>query len=401
MNDSGDPCDRPHTKEPMLEIKLTDLNEMAQKIPVDLSAKKAPSYGRVLEDFQEGDVFVHPRGLTITSAFALEFATTFHEANPLYLNREFAKAHGFRDLLVSPLLTMNVALSLGVQNDSEKAIANLGYYNVKFCAPVYPDDTLRAYTKVLQVKTRGDDKPGIVTIRTLAVNQDRKTVLQYDRKIMVAPAGGKTLATTLIQRDMPEIGSNPILSLPETKSWPRDLTGLHTYFENFNVGAIIVHPNGRTVTDEHFAWTYRVMNTHPLHYDKLYSSGRSGKMSGDPIVYGGLAFAWLCGLASRDVSENALWDLGYTEGYHTQPLISGETVYALSRVLAKEELTAQAGIVTFQLIGVKGMTGLEALDKYGADLFIKENDKKELGKEKIAEKIFEIERKLLIKKSKT
>lgn len=387
----------------MVNINLTDLGEISQTVPVNLSQKKNPSYGRVLEDFQEGDVFVHPRGLTLTAAFALEFATTFHETNPLYLNREFAKAHGFRDLLVSPLLTMNVALSLGVQNDSEKAIANLGYYNVKFCAPVYPDDTLRAYTKVLQVKARGDDKPGIVTIRTVAMNQDQKNVLQYDRKIMVAPAGKKTIASTRVQKELPgmEMGTvclTPKVEIPETGNYPRDLTGVGTYFENFTVGDIIVHANGRTVTDEHFAWTYRVMNTHPLHYDKLYSSGRSGKMSGDPIVYGGLAFAWLCGLASRDVSENALWDLGYTEGYHTQPLVSGDTIYAVSRVLAKEESMPQAGIVTFQLIGVKGIKGSDALEKYGADLFVKENDKKDLGKEKIAEKIFEIERKLLIKK---
>jgi 2-methylfumaryl-CoA hydratase len=60
-------------------------------------------------------------------------------------------------------------------------------------------------------------------------------------------------------------------------------------------------------------------------------------MSGDPIVYGGLVFAWLEGLASRDVSENSVWELGFTEGYHTQPSVSGDTVAALSRVLAAED----------------------------------------------------------------
>ena len=50
-------------------------------------------------------------------------------------------------------------------------------------------------------------------------------------------------------------------------------------------------------------------------------------MSGDPIVYGGLVFAWLDGLASRDVSEHAV-GLGFTEGYHTQPAIAGDTVGA-------------------------------------------------------------------------
>jgi 2-methylfumaryl-CoA hydratase len=145
-----------------------------------------------------------------------------------------------------------------------------------------------------------------------------------------------------------------------------------------------------------------VGNTHPLHFDRVFSSGLSGKMSGDPIVYGGLVFAWLEGLASRDVSENSVWELGFTEGYHTQPSVSGDTVAALSRVLAAEDapgdLARSSGIVSFQLIGVKNISAANAFAKYGEDLFIKENDKKEMGKEKIDQKIFEIERRLLIRK---
>jgi len=381
------------------KITLNNLDELATEASVNIGQVLNPSYGRVLEDFEEGEVFVHPRGVTISESFAIEFATTFMEANPLYLNREYAKGCGFKDVLVSPMMVMNIVLSLGVQNDSEKAIANLGYYNVKFCDIVYPGDTLRAYTKVMNRRERGEGKPGIVSIRTQGVNQDSKVVLQYDRKIMVAPAGAKTKATTLSINEIQDVGDAPELNLPDVKSYPNDLTGLNSYYENFTEGDIIVHPNGRTITDEHYTWTYRVMNTHPLHYDKLYSSGRSGKMSGEPIVYGGLVFAWLCGLAGRDVSENALWDMGYTEGYHTQPAVSGDTVYAISRVLKKEDFNDKLGVVSFQLIGVKNTKGAEALDKYKEDLFLKENLKKKMDKEKISEKIFEIERKLLIQKN--
>ena len=65
---------------------------------------------------------------------------------------------------------------------------------------------------------------------------------------------------------------------------------------------------------------------------------------------------------------------------------------------APGELGKQFGIVTFQLIGVKNISAAAAFAKHGADLFIKENDKKALGKEKIDDKIFEIERRLLIKR---
>jgi 2-methylfumaryl-CoA hydratase len=181
--------------------------------------------------------------------------------------------------------------------------------------------------------------------------------------------------------------------------YPSQWTGTGTYAEDFRPGQVILHANGRTVTDEHFAWTYRLGNTHPLHYDRMYSSARSGAMSGEPIVYGGLVFSWLAGLASRDTSENALYDLGYTEGYHTQPTVAGDTLYAVSRVLDVEPGPEgmPADIVTLQLVGLRNLNGATALDRYGADLFIKENSKKKLGKEKIAEKCFEIERRLLIR----
>ncbi len=391
----------------MPNIQPTRQKEIAKDVPVQLDKVRCPQYGRVLEDFVEGEVFCHPRGITIHPAFAIEFATTFMETNPLYLNAEYAKAHGFRDLVVSPLMVMNVALSLGVQNDSEKAIANLGYYNVHFIKAVYPGDTLRSLTKVLR-KQQKEGKPGIVTIRTIALNQRNELVLQYDRKIMVAPAGQKSEPTTAAGEPFPDVPNveDIQLEIPTLPvKLPRNLTGTRTYFEDFNVGDIIVHANGRTMTQEHIPWTYRVMNTHPLHYDRLYSTGREGKMSGEPIIYGGLVFAWLAGLASRDTSENALWDLGYTEGYHTQPAYAGETVSAISRVLeigtsipGGDARPPHAGIVTLQLIGVKNIRPKEALEKFGADLFVKENDKKDLGKEKIPEKIFEIERRLLIKK---
>ncbi len=382
-----------------ITIPYPKFQESAPGQAADLEKVRYPQYGRVLEDFKPGEVFCHPRGITVYPAFALEFATTFMEANPLYTNREYAIAHGFRDMPVSPLMVMNICLSLGVQNDSEKAIANLGYYNVCFVKPVYPGDTLRALTKVLDVKAK-EGKPGIVTIRTIGLNQKNELVLQYDRKIMVAAAGKASEPTTVSGQPFPE-QAEPTIEIPGASgAYPTNLTGVNSYFENFTVGDVIVHANGRTITDEHYPWTYRVMNTHPLHYDRLYSTARSGAMSGEPIVYGGLVFAWLAGLASRDTTENALADFGYTEGYHTQPAVSGDTVYAISRVLAKEEgpKGLNAGVVTFQLIGVKNIRPKEALEKFGADLFVKENNKKDLGKEKIPEKIFEIERRVLVKK---
>lgn len=380
----------------MIEIPLPPQVERAPSLPIDLGRARRPRHGRCLEELEPGRVFAHPRGLTVGAALIEDFARTFLEHNALHLNLEHARALGHPSIPAPAQLVFNVVLSLGVQNDSEQAIANLGYYDAAFLRPVYAGDTLSSFTRVLARQDRGADQPGIVTIRTTGVNQRGEVVLTYDRKILVGhgtPAGDE--------------GSGPDVAMPEdparTALVPSPAPGAPTagarvFFEDLRPGDIVVHHNGRTITDEHLAWTYRTGNTHPLHFDRLYSSARSGAMSGDPIVYGGLVFAWLVGLASRDTTESALWELGFTEGYHTQPARTGDTVAALSRVVAAEEGPEGTGVVTLQLVGVKGIRADEALERFGADLFVKENDKKKLGKEKLPEKLFEVERRVLLRR---
>ncbi len=385
-----------------LSLVLTEQPELSAEIPVVLDRVRHPQYGRYLDELEPGQIFEHPRGFTFTTSNMLDFARTFMQANPLYLNADYARAIGFPGLPASPQMVFNVTLSLGVQNDSEKAIANLGYYQVQFVRPVYPGDSLRAFTRVLERKDRGPDKPGIARIRTVGVNQHDQVVLQYERKIMVGWRGDRLPTTPAPEVSLEFPGEDsPMVELP-LKDAPAmaGLTGPNTYCDDFSPGDIIVHANGRTITEEHMALTYLVGNSHPLHFDRVFSSGLSGKMSGEPIVYGGLVFAWLEGLASRDVSEHALWELGYTEGYHTQPAFAGDTVGALTRILAVDDAPGSGdyGIVTMQLIGVKNISAAAALDKHGGDLFVKEDAKRALGKEKITDKIFEIERRLLVRR---
>ncbi|MGM0576292.1 MAG: MaoC family dehydratase [Myxococcota bacterium] len=378
-------------------------------MPADLDDVRTPDYGHFLEDFVPGTVFVHPRGRTVGRDFMLDYATTFMEANPLYLNEEFARSQGYEALPAAPHLVMNLALSLGVQNDSEKAIANLGYYDVRFVRPVYPGDTLMARTQVVARRDRGVGKPGIATVHTLAQNQRGEVVCQYRRKIFVPRRTDQEIDPEAKATDQPAFpwDDSPTLSIPmpsdQSPAAFEGVTTPGTLLGELKPGRVFVHKNGRTVTDEHLQWTYKVMNTHPLHYDRLYSTGRKGPMSGEPIVYGGLVFAWLLGLASRDTSENGVWELGWHDGYHTQPTFAGDTVSSLSRVLSVEEISLHggepdAGIVRFQLVGVKNVRAEEALERFGVELFERENDKKKAGKDKIPEKIFEIEREVLVRK---
>jgi len=396
-------------KDGLLTVSAREFAPQAPEVAIATDRVATPSYGNFLEDFVPGKVFVHPRGVTVSRGAMLAYATTFMEANPLYLNEAFAKSQGYASLPAAPHMVMNLALSLGVQNDSEKAIANLGYYNVRFLRPVYAGMSLFGRTRVIARRDRGVGKPGIVTVETLAADETGVVVVQYRRKIFVPRRGDEAIDADGRVEDATDFPyeAEPVLHIPvpdPQEFGPAGVTTPGTLLDTFEPGRIIVHPNGRTITDEHVQWTYRVMNTHPLHYDRLYSTSRQGPMSGEPIVYGGLIFGWLLGLASRDVTENAIWEMGYHDGYHTQPTFAGETIGALTRVLSVTPVDTtgdgahDAGLVRMQLIGVKNITAADALEKFGADLFEIESGKKKAGKEKIKEKIFEIEREALIRR---
>ena len=132
-------------------------------------------------------------------------------------------------------------------------------------------------------------------------------------------------------------------------------------YEDFRVGETIVHPRGRTVSDEHMMWTNFVLNTAQLHFNqKLCDDHPQVTFEGRRVVYGGIVFAFVSGLASEETEENAVAHLSYDEGRHLNPVFAGDTLFAESTVLSKTEddprLSAfgkpgQAGVVKFLLRG--------------------------------------------------
>jgi len=378
-----------------MKIRIPPQEELAPSMRGRIGRRREPRYGRTFEELRTGDTREHPRGFTVRASDLRGFATAFHQANPLHLNAEHARNLGFRDCPAPAQMVFNVTLSLGVENDSEAAAANLGYANAAFLRPVYPGDTLRAFTRVTGRRDRGEGRPGVVSLRTSSVNQWNLVVAQFERSILVERRGpdrdGAADGGPFPWEEAPEIELEEPLDPGASP-----LTGAAPCFEDLRSADVFLHGVGRSVTEEHFGWTYRLGNTHPLHFDRLYSRAQKGALSGEPVVYGGLVFAWLEGLASRDLTQNAVWDLGFTEAYHTQPTFAGDTLTAASRVLATVPVDEHFGLVTLQLVGFKNVTASRALRQWGAEVFVKEASK--TRETRIPEKVFECERRVLLRR---
>ncbi|MDF2771792.1 MAG: MaoC-like dehydratase [Geminicoccaceae bacterium] len=123
-------------------------------------------------------------------------------------------------------------------------------------------------------------------------------------------------------------------------------------YEDFEVGLVMRHPLGRTVTATDNSWfALTTVNTNPIHFDAHYSSQTE---FGRPLVNSAFTIALVTGLSVADVSRNAV-NLGWDEVRMPAPLFEGDTVYAESKVLAKRESKSRPhmGIVEVQTTGYK------------------------------------------------
>ena len=142
------------------------------------------------------------------------------------------------------------------------------------------------------------------------------------------------------------------------------LTRDESYFEDFTVGDVLVHPRGRTLGDtEHMFLTNFVHNTAQLHFNQAMVEERKELyFGGRRVVYGGIVLAFCVGLASEETSENAIAEVGLDNGKHTNPVFAGDTLFAESTVLETRDADRpDAGIVKFKLVG-KNQRGEQVLE---------------------------------------
>lgn len=148
------------------------------------------SFGRYYEEFTVGDVYEHRPGRTITQTDNTWFTLLTMNTHPLHFDEQYGKASEFGRCVVASPLTVALIVGMSVTDVSQKAIANLGWREIRMSAPVFAGDTLYAESTVLD-KRESASRPhaGLVTVSSSGKNQDGKTVCSFERTILVAKRG--------------------------------------------------------------------------------------------------------------------------------------------------------------------------------------------------------------------
>ncbi len=329
--------------------------------------------GNFFEDFRLGQTLVHATPRTVTAGDVALYTALHGPRFALFSSEAFAQSCGLPGAPLDPLLVFHVVFGKSVPDISLNAVANLGYAEGRFLAPVYPGDTLAATSEVIGLKENSNGKTGVVYVRTTGRNQRGEAVLSYVRWVMVR----KNDLSAQVEQTVPEL--KPAVDASDLvvprgldfSAYDHALAGSPYVFEDYAVGERIDHVDGTAVEEaEHAMATRLYQNTAKVHFNQFE---RAKDPSGRRLVYGGVIISTAKALSFNGL-QNAGLILGVNAGRHVNPYFAGATVFAWSQVLDKADLGV-CGALRLRLVATKDRICEDFPDKddagaYPADVIL-------------------------------
>lgn len=142
--------------------------------------------GLYYEEFEVGAEIKHNLSKTIFECDNNFFSLMTMNHHPVHTNKDYAGKNQHGKILVVGTLVFSLAVGITVPDISGKAIANLGYEDIKHLNPVFINDTIYVRTKVLSKReSKSKNDRGIVYVESIAYNQDGIDVLSFRRNVLV------------------------------------------------------------------------------------------------------------------------------------------------------------------------------------------------------------------------
>jgi itaconyl-CoA hydratase len=143
--------------------------------------------GLWFEEFELGARYLHRPGRTVSEADNVLFTTLTMNTQALHLDATFAATQPFGQRLVNSMFTLSTMVGSSVaQLTQGTLVANLGFGDITFPAPLFLGDTLYSST-VVEEKRLSKSRPGqgIVVLRHSGRNQDDVVVATAVRSTLV------------------------------------------------------------------------------------------------------------------------------------------------------------------------------------------------------------------------
>lgn len=320
-----------------------------------LAPMQRPLDGYFFEDYRLGHHFYHATPRTITAGDVALYIALTGARQPLHCAETVAQALGYPQCPVDDVLVFHIAFGKTVPDISYNAVANLGYADCRFIAPVYVGDTLRCETQIIGLKENSNRKTGVVYVRSNAFNQHDENVLSWARWVMVHKRDPAAECGAASIPEFPaSVAADKLMSpaFIQPRQLSPNMTGGNRFWDDYQPSEIIRHPTGITIDEsDHTLATKLYQNTARVHVDLQHmKDSRFGRR----LIYGGHIIS-ICRALSYDGFENVLSIAAINSGEHKNPAFAGDTIYATSMVGTKWAINDNLGAMQLTLIGLKNI----------------------------------------------
>ena len=323
--------------------------------------------GNYFEDFSLGQSLVHATPRTVTAGDVSLYTALTGNRFAVASSDEFAKAIGFRAAPLDSMLAFNIVFGKTVSDISLNAVANLGYAEGRFLAPVYPGDTIAATSEVIGLKQNSNGKTGTVYVRSKGTNQGDETFLEYVRWVMVAKRLPDSPAPEPVVPSLADHVPASELVVPvglDTSAYSVARAGAAHVWDDYVVGERIDHVDGMTIEEaEHQLATRLYQNTARVHFD---AARAQGSRFGRRLIYGAHVISLVRALSFNGLA-NGFWIAAINGGRHVAPAFAGDTLYAWSEVLAVDSLPDRndLGAVRLRTLATRDVPYVDSPGEHG------------------------------------
>jgi len=311
--------------------------------------------GNFFEDFTLGQEIVHATPRTVNEGDIALYTALYGTRYMVQSSEPHAMALGFEAMPLDDFLSFHVVFGKTVPDISLNAVANLGYAEVRFGAPVYAGDTLRTVSSVIGLKENSNGKTGVVYVNSVGINHREEVVLDYVRWVMVKKRDVTAPAPETMIPSLENQITVDALVVPEGldfSDYDTDLAGSPYLWNDYDVGEKINHADGMTIEEaEHQMATRLYQNTAKVHFDQ---SAAQDSRFGKRLIYGGHVIS-----LARALSFNGLGNgfkvAAVNAGSHVNPTFAGDTIFAWTEVLEKQSIQGRddMGALRLRLVACK------------------------------------------------
>jgi acyl dehydratase len=154
---------------------------------VDGEPRVITQRGLWFEEFEPDVIYRHAPGRTFGEGDNTLFSALTMNPQALHVDADWSSRQPFGRRLINSMMTLATLVGLSVEQLTQGTIvANLGFSEVRFPAPMYAGDTLLAQSRV-RSKRRSASRPGegVVTLEHTGFNQHGAVTAIAVRAVMI------------------------------------------------------------------------------------------------------------------------------------------------------------------------------------------------------------------------